>query len=41
MLNGPLQDEGVVTGSAGPRSRPVSSSMGTRQRFMLPLRLLA
>src|SRR5262249_18572868 len=36
----PHHTEGAVTGSGEPRTRPESSSIGTRQRFIVPPRSL-
>src|SRR5688572_25723302 len=40
MLTYPLYGDGVVTGCGCPRTLPEASSTRTRQRFMLPPRLL-
>jgi hypothetical protein len=41
MLNAPLHPAGVVIGSGVPNTLPVSWSIATRHRFMLPPRSLA
>jgi hypothetical protein len=39
-LNPPLQSDGVVNGSGSPSTSPDVSSIGMRQRFIVPPRLL-